>query len=209
MPLLDVEQRSDEWFAARCGSLGASQIEAAIARKKGGGASASRWNLKRKLVAERLSGVQEDGFKNAAMQWGIDHEDEARMAYSVHTGVLVKDTGLWTHPTLKGTHASPDGILEDGNLLEIKCPNTNTHLDYILKGQIDRRYLLQMQWQMECVDAHYCDFVSYDPRVPPKLQLWTQRIERDETWLKEIFDEVARFLDEVDAEVKELLERAK
>lgn len=199
-----IEQRSEEWFAARCGSVGASQVYDLMATTRSGTASASRKNLKAKLVIERLTGTQEDSFKSAAMQWGIDHEDDARAAYEAHCGEFVDVVGLYKHPEIEGTHASPDGFVGDDGLVEIKCPNSATHIDTLKSQKIDKRYILQMQWQMSCTGKAWCDFVSYDPRMPEHLTLFVQRVERDEELIAEITSAVTEFLAEVAGDVEAL-----
>jgi len=197
----DIEQRTAEWYAARCGSLGASALGDMMAKTKDGKPAASRANLRAKLVIERLTGVQEDSFKSAAMQHGIDMEDAARMAYEARTGVFVSQTGLHTHPEIKGTHASPDGLVGDDGLIEIKCPNTATHIETLKSKKIQTKYLYQMQWQMRCTDRIWCDFVSYDDRLPEKLRLFVQRVHRDDEKIAQLEVEVRKFLTEVEADV--------
>jgi len=198
-----IIQRSPEWFAARCGSLGASQLADALAKTKSGW-GASRLNLRAKLVVERLTGRQEDGFSSAAMQWGVDKEGEARNAYSWHTGLKVQEVGLYKHPTILGSHASPDGLVEHDGCVEIKCPNSATHIEVLKTNQVAHRYLLQMQWQMACADRQWCDFVSFDPRMPENLMYYVQRIERDNDLLATLEAQVAEFLAEVGADVDAL-----
>jgi putative phage-type endonuclease len=201
-----IIQRSPEWFAARCGSLGASQLADALAKTKSGW-GASRANLQARLVIERLTGQQEEGFiRSAAMQWGVDKEDDARTAYSFVTGHEVTEVGLYKHPTIIGSHASPDGLVGHDGCLEIKCPNSATHIETLKSGQVAHKYLLQMQWQMACADRQWCDFVSFDPRMPDNLSLYIQRIERDNDMLAILESEVAAFLVEVDVDVKALLD---
>ena len=200
-----IIQRSNEWFAARCGSLGASQLADALAKTKSGW-GASRANLRAKLVVERLTGQQEESFTSAAMQWGVDKEEEARIAYSFLTGRNVVEVGLYKHPTIIGSHASPDGLVDDDGCLEIKCPNSATHIETLKSNQVAHKYLLQMQWQMACADRQWCDFVSFDPRMPDHLTLYVQRVERDNDMLAILEAEVSTFLSEVDADVKKLNE---
>ena len=195
--------RSPEWFAARCGSLGASQLADALAKTKSGW-GASRANLRAKLVVERLTGQQEESFTSAAMQWGVDKEEEARTAYSFLTGRNVVEVGLYKHPTIIGSHASPDGLVDDDGCLEIKCPNSATHIETLKSNQVAHKYLLQMQWQMACADRQWCDFVSFDPRMPDHLTLYVQRVERDNDMLATLESEVRVFLAEVDEDVKAL-----
>lgn len=197
----DIEQRTEEWYAARCGSLGASALGDMMAKTKDGKPAASRANLRAKLVIERLTGVQEDSFKSAAMQHGIDMEDAARMAYEARTGVFVTQTGLHTHPEIKGTHASPDGLVGDEGLIEIKCPNSATHIDTLKSKKVPTKYLYQMQWQMRCTDRLWCDFVSFDDRLPENLQMFLVRIHRDDKQIAILEDEVRKFLAEVEDDV--------
>jgi len=200
----DIIQRSPEWYAERCGSLGASQLADALAKTKSGW-GASRANLRAKLVVERLTGQQDEGFiRSAAMQWGVDKEEEARIAYSFVTGRDVSEVGLYKHPTIVGTHASPDGLVGWTGCIEIKCPNSATHIETLKSNLIAHRYLLQMQWQMACTDREWCDFVSFDPRMPDHLMLYIQRVQRDDDMLKILESEVIEFLAEVDADVKAL-----
>ena len=198
-----IIQRSPEWFAARCGSLGASQLADALAKTKSGW-GASRANLRAKLVVERLTGQQEESFTSAAMQWGVDKEEEARIAYSFLTGRNVVEVGLYKHPTIIGTHASPDGLVDDDGCIEIKCPNSATHIETLKSNLVAHKYLLQMQWQMRCADRQWCDFVSFDPRMPDHLMLYIQRVQRDDDMLAALESEVSTFLAEVDADVKAL-----
>jgi len=205
----DIEQRTDEWHAARCGSLGASALADALAKLKDGKTpGATSTNLRAKLVVERLTGIQEDSFKSAAMQFGIDNEDAARIAYEARTGEFVTQTGLHRHPVIEGTHASPDGLVGEDGLIEIKCPNSSTHIETMKAGKIPTRYIYQMQWQMRCTDRQWCDFVSYDPRMPESLRLWVKRVYRDNEKLAELEAGVIEFLKGVQDDVELLQEMA-
>lgn len=205
----NIDQRTDAWYAARCGSLGASAIADALSKLKDGKTPASTSvNLRAKLVVERLTGVQEDGFKSAAMQFGIDNEDAARIAYEAHTGEFVTQVGLYRHPTIEGTHASPDGLVGDDGLVEIKCPNSATHIATLKSEKIATQYLYQMQWQMACTDRQWCDFVSYDPRLPEPLRLFVKRVYRDSEKLAELEEGVTQFLKGVESDVELLQEMA-
>lgn len=199
----DLEQGSPEWLAARCGSLGASQVAEALARTKSGW-GAGRKNASARIVAERLTGVPAESFTNAAMQWGNDQEPAARSDYSFVTGHEVALIGLVKHPEIAGTHASPDGLVGDDGLVEIKCPNTATHIETLLREKIDGKYVTQMQWQMACTGRRWCDFVSYDPRVIANMQLFIKRFERDDDAIAEMEREVRAFLAEVDETVAAL-----
>lgn len=202
----DIEQRSAAWFAARIGKATASRVSDVVARTKSG-YSASRANYAAQLVCERLTGVQADSFSNAAMQWGTDHEADARDAYAFMKGVEVEEVGFVDHPALVEAGASPDGLIGADGLLEIKCPNTATHIDTLLNGTIADKYIVQMQWQMACTDRLWCDFVSYDPRMPEGMRLFVKRIARDMERVAELEAEVGKFLDEVEAKVRALRSR--
>lgn len=201
--MLQVEQNSDEWRQARCGSLGASGLNKALATTKSGW-GASRENIKASIIAERLTGMPQDGFTNAAMQWGHDQEDAAATAYQFVTGRKVDLAGLFYHPTIKGTHASPDRLVGDDGLVEIKCPNTATHIETLTKQKVPAEYLNQMQWQMACTGRKWCDFVSFDPRMPEDLQIFIQRVERDNKEIARLEAAVSVFLKEVDDKMEAL-----
>lgn len=201
-----MEQRSDEWFAARCGSLGASQLNEALATTKSGW-GASRENLKNRIIAERLTGIPTETFQNDAMIWGVETEDAARKAYEAATGVFVDEMGIAYHPVLKHTHASPDGLVGEDGLIEIKCPKSTTHVETLRVKKAPSKYINQMLWQMRCTDRQWCDFVSFDPRLPENLRLFITRIERDDNAIAELEAKVAEFLTEVEREIASLNER--
>lgn len=198
-----MQQGTIEWKLARAGSLGASQIADAIARTKSGW-GASRANIMAQLIAERLTGVPYEGYTNAAMAHGTATEPMARDAYREQTFDDVTEVGLVVHPTIKGTHASPDGLVGPDGLLEIKCPSSATHIDTLLGGSIPAKYETQMLWQMACAGRAWCDFVSFDPRLPPEMQLFVKRLERDEKRISELEEMVRDFLAELDDKVSRL-----
>lgn len=191
-----MKQRTEEWFSARLGRVTASRIKDVMAKTKTG-VSASRQNYMIELLCERITGERAESYTNSFMEWGIEMEPLARGAYEAETGQLVKEVGLVPYPATENPGASPDGLLEDGGLIEIKCPATKTHIETILSEKIKREYILQMQFQMACTGADYCDFVSYDPRLP-KNKLWIKRVERDDEMIADIEKEVKAFLDELD-----------
>ena len=198
------EQGSPEWFAARCGRVTASRIADIMAKTKTG-PSASRANYLAQIVAERLTGVVQESYSNAAMTWGTETEPLARMAYELRTDSLVETVGFIPHPTIKMAGASPDGLAGDG-LIEIKCPNTSTHIDTLLDGTVPGKYVLQMQWQMACTGRSWCDFVSYDPRMPEHLSMFIKRVNRDEKHIGEITEAVIAFLVDVETTLQKLSE---
>jgi putative phage-type endonuclease len=191
-----IQQRSPEWYTARCGSLGASQIADVMAKTKSG-YSTSRANVMAQLLCERLTGCPTESFINAAMQWGIDTEAEARSSYCFLMDAEVSEVGLIHHPELPYTHCSPDGLVGTDGLVEIKCPNTAQHLEHLLSETVPQKYILQMQWQMRCAGRAWCDFVSYDPRVPEHLRMFCKRVTRDDALIDEIEAEVTKFLREL------------
>jgi len=190
-----MEQRTEEWFSARLGKVTASRVADVLAKIKSG-ESASRKNYKMELVVQRLTGKTGESFTNAAMEWGTEQEPFARMAYEAHTSTFVKEEGFVDHPTIEGFGCSPDGIVGDG-LIEIKCPNTANHIETVLENKAPSKYIPQMQCQMACTGAKWCDFVSFDPRVPEDLQLFVVRVERDQEYIDSMEVEVKQFLSEV------------
>ena len=199
-----MDQRTPEWFAARCGKVTASRMADVVA-KTAKGYGASRANYMAELVVERLTGKPTEGFTNAAMQWGTDQEPFARDAYSAKTGELVTEVGFVNHPRIENAGASPDGIVGAG-LVEIKCPNTASHIDYLLSLEPPQKYYDQMQWQMACTGRAWCDFVSYDPRLPEHLRMFVKRVERDNDYIKMLEAEVALFLSELEEKLNKLEE---
>jgi putative phage-type endonuclease len=199
-----MEQRTPEWFAKRLGKVTASRIADLMAKTKTG-PGVSRANYLAQLVTERLTGQPTEGFQSAAMTWGIEQEAAARAAYSARTGVLVDEVDFVDHPTMQAG-ASPDGLVGDNGLIEIKCPNTSTMLEYLEDRTIPTKYRLQMQWQLAVTGRDWCDFVAFDPRLPEHLQLLVIRELRDEDRIKEIAAEVSRFLSELRLRVANLMD---
>jgi len=198
-----MEQRNDPaWWAARLGKVTASRVADVIAKTKTG-YGAGRANYAADLVVERLTGQKASSFTNAAMEWGTEQEPYARAAYSAKTGILVEEVGFLDHPTVAMSGASPDGLAEEG-LVEIKCANTATHLEYIFDGKPPQKYVTQMQWQMACAGKPWCDFVSYDPRLPERLRLLVVRVPRDDDYIKMLEQEVTTFLQELDDKLNKL-----
>jgi putative phage-type endonuclease len=197
------DQRTAEWFAARLGKATASKIADIIATTKSG-PSASRKNYAAQLVAERLTGVPAETFTNGAMQWGTDTEAEARDAYRQHTLNEVKECGFIDHPTIAMSGASPDGLIGDDGLLELKCPNTATHIETLLGKAVPSKYVTQMMWQMACTGRQWCDFASYDPRLPQSMRLFVIKLHRDDAMIAELEQAVVKFLNEVEETVGQL-----
>lgn len=199
----EIIQGSSAWFESRIGKATASRIADIVAKTKSG-YSTSRANYMAQLVVERMTNQVAESYTNAAMEWGVTNEPFARAAYEAKTGVLVDEVGAIDHPTIPMSAASPDGLVGDYGCLEIKCPITATHINTLLGEEVAKKYYDQMQWQMACTGRSWCDFVSYDPRMPEGLQLFVKRIPRDEKYLAELEAEVIQFLKEVDDKVNKL-----
>ena len=198
-----IEQGTPEWQALRIGKLTASRVADMLATVKTG-ESMSRKNLRADLIAERLTGNKTDSYTNPAMSWGVETEPQARVAYEVFSYNFVDQVPFVDHPTIQNFGCSPDGLVGDDGLIEIKCPNTSTHLEYIETRKPPSKYLTQMMSQMSVTGRKWCDFVSFDPRLPDGLKLLVVRIERDEEVIAKIEAEAIKFLAEVDAKIIEL-----
>jgi putative phage-type endonuclease len=203
--MVEIEQGTPEWFAIRCGKVTASRVADVVATTKTGW-GASRANYAAELIAERLTGEAAEGFTSSTMQWGTDQEPRARASYEFYRNVDVQQVGFVIHPTIADSGASPDGLVGEDGLIEIKCPNTATHIDTLIKQVIPAKYVTQMMWQMACTGRKWCDFVSYDPRLPESMQMFVRRIDRDESVIKHLETMVVEFLDlEVVSKVEALL----
>lgn len=199
-----VLQGTPEWRALRLGKATGSRICDVVAKGKAGAPSASRKNYLAELVVERLTGVEIEGFKSAAMERGNEVEAEARDAYAWRTGNEVEQVGFVDHPTIPMAGASPDGLVAPGGCVEFKCPNTATHIETLQGKPISGAYMTQMQWEMACTGNLWCDFVSYDNRMPPSMRLKIVRVPRDPERIAELEREVRIFLAEVENTVNAL-----
>lgn len=200
----EIIQGTDAWFAQRLGKVTASRISDIIAKTKTG-VAASRGNYLAQLVAERLTGQTADSFKSGAMQHGTETEPQARMAYEAETGLMVSEVAMIEHPTIAMSGASPDGLVGEDGLVEIKCPNTSTHIATLLADKAPSGYIPQMQWQMACTGRQWVDFVSFDPRMPEDMQLFIKRVPRDNALIAEYEAEAIKFLAEVQDTVDKLV----
>lgn len=198
-----MEQRTDDWFTIRLGKVTASRIADVTAKTKTGW-GAGRANYKAQLIAERLTRQRQENFTNSAMQWGIDTEEAARDAYAFLEGQTVLEEAFVIHPLIADAGASPDGLVGLDGLVEIKCPNTATHIDTLKGAAIPAKYVGQMQWQMACTGRAWCDFVSFDPRMPEDMQLFVKRLHREADFITELEQMVRDFLAEVEADVAAL-----
>lgn len=199
----NIVQGSPEWLALRAGKVTASRVADVIAKTKTG-VSASRAKYAGELIAERLTGQPAERFTNGAMAWGTEKEPDARKAYEFYRDTDVAEVAFVLHPTIADSGASPDGLVDVEGLLEIKCPETHTHIETLLNKAVPSKYVTQMMWQMACTGRKWCDFVSFDPRLPESMQFFCQRVHRDEAVIAELEREVVVFINEVRGKVAEL-----
>jgi putative phage-type endonuclease len=205
MNQFDAPQGSDEWHQNRLGRVTASRVADLMATTKSGYA-ASRENLMAQLIVEQLTGQKQESYSNAAMQWGTEQEPFARAAYEIATGTMVDECGFIPHPTIEGCGASPDGLVVDDGLVEIKCPNTAGMIETLLTQAVPGKYNTQMQMQMACTGRQWCDYVVYDPRMPLKAQLFIKRVPRDPVFIQKMEAEIVKFLAELNGKVNQLKE---
>lgn len=207
MTIIEVTQGSDEWKAARCGKFTASRIADLMATTKSGYA-ASRKNYLAELLIERMTGEPTEHFVSKEMQWGTEHEPEARTIYEFQTDSIVQEVGFVMHQVYDFAGASPDGLIGSDGALEIKCPNSATHIETLKTGKVPHRYYAQMQWVMECAEREWCDFVSFDPRFrDQRFTLFRSRVRRDEEFLTKARSEVEKAEAELTEQIA-ALERA-
>lgn len=201
------EQGSDAWLQERCGKVTASRIADLMAIRRDGKPSADRANYRAQLVCERLTGCVQASYTNAAMIHGTETEPEARRAYEFYRDRDVQQVGFVPHPSIAMAGASPDGLVGEDGLLELKCPNSATHIETLTGGTIPDKYVKQMQFQMACTGRQWCDFASYDNRLPEAMRLFVHRVMRDDKLIAEIEAEVVKFLAEIAATIDELQNR--
>jgi putative phage-type endonuclease len=198
-----VEQGSPEWHAMRAGKVTASKLSDLLAKTKTGW-GASRANYMAQLVAERLTGQVADSFKSPAMEWGTATEAEARETYEFYSDCVVTPVDFVPHPTIPMSGASPDGLLGSDGVLEIKCPNTSTHIETLLGQSVPSKYIWQIQWQLACTGRKWAEFVSYDKRMPEEMRLFVHHVDRDDEKIAEATKQVLIFLQEVEDKVAQL-----
>jgi putative phage-type endonuclease len=199
-----MEQGTEAWFNIRIGKVTASRVADVLAKTKTS-YSTTRDNYMAQLVCERLTGQKGESFTNAAMQHGTETEPLARAAYEARYDVLVDEVGFVSHPTIEMSGASPDGLVGDDGLIEIKCPNTATHIETLLSESVPNKYYTQMQFQIACTGRKWCDFVSFDNRLPTELQMFVKRVPRDDMYIRLIEDEIVKFLAELDTKINQLM----
>lgn len=201
---IHVEQGTDEWKRLRLGYVSASNLDAVMAKGKAGAESITREKYKTRLAIERLTGEIGESYSNSSMEWGVETEEKAAMAYEVSCETLLDKTGFWKHPTLPWVGCSPDRLVDQDGLVEIKCPDSHTHVKYWRSKQVPTEYVKQVQGQIWVMEREWCDFVSFDPRMPEKSRLLIVRAYRDEELIKAMQEETEKFLEEVDKLIIEL-----
>lgn len=207
-------QRTEEWFAQRCGKITASMVYDVCARGAKGQTLKAYEDYKMQLALERITGNPTESFNNTAMQWGTDTEPLAKEAFTLQTMIEVQDVGFKDHPIIENFGASPDGVLIDmfgkplNKLIEIKCPTSKTHLETLFTEKINPRYIYQMAAQLMCEGLKECVFLSFDPRFPTEQQMFTKEFELTKELEDQITFEVVKFNSEVDQIVNKLKAKA-
>lgn len=199
-----MEQRTEEWFQARLGKLTSSRVHDALAKRKDGKWASSRERYQAELICERMTGQPYPSFVSADMRWGMEQEELAKIAYEFATGEEVTAVGFVEHPAIFGCGCSPDGLIGDAGLYEGKAPASHTHIGYLLGAPIPDDYVMQMEWQLACTGRQWCDWVSFDPRLPEHLRLHIRRIWMIDERRKELEREAVVFLNEVDERMRNL-----
>lgn len=198
-----IEQGSDDWVKLRLGKATASRMADVVAKTKTG-YGASRANYMGELIAERLTGTRAEQYTNAAMAWGTEKEPDAIAAYEFLTNAEIERVAFVPHPKIGMSGASPDGLVGGDGLVEVKCPNTSTHIETLLGQSVPGKYVTQIMWQLACTGRQWCDFVSFDPRMPDSMRLFIRRIPRNDAAIAELEKEVTAFLVEVGDKVAAL-----
>jgi len=201
MPVqIKAEQRTPEWFEARLGRATASRFGDIMAKTRSGYA-ACRKNYLAELLIQRLTKQIPENYQSPAMLWGVENEPVAALQYTLETGNEVEETSLWLHDSIEAG-ASPDGLIGNDGVLEIKCPNSATHIETLHTGKLPTQYKAQVQGQMWITDRKWCDFVSYDPRLPENAQMIIIRVQRDDDYIGQLINEIQDFLEELDKELE-------
>jgi putative phage-type endonuclease len=198
MRVIPCEQGTAQWLEIRRGRITASRIVDVLNQLKRGGEGADRRNYRIELISERLSGRSEPHYVSPEMDWGSECEPFARAAYEIAQEVIVDTAGFVMHPTYDFAGSSPDGLVGEDGLIEIKCPKTTTHTKWLMAGEVPEEHQAQMLWNMVCCERQWCDFISFDPRMPDGLKIFIVRMERDDSRILDIESEVQRFQDEVE-----------
>lgn len=201
-----MQQRTEEWYQARLGKVTASRIADIIAKTQKGAYTQKRADYMNELLCERLTGQREEKYTSSVMQRGTELEEQARQMYELESARDVSEIAFVPHPRIPMSGASPDGLIEEEGLIEIKCPKTATHLAFLENKQPKFEYICQMQWQMACTGRKWCDFVSYDDRLPENLAYHSVHIPRDDDFIRSLEQEVEKFLAELEQKMTHIQE---
>lgn len=194
-----MNQQTPEWLAARAGHCTASKFKDVLAKpKSGSGEAVTRRSYRLMLVTERLTGLPCETYRNAAMEWGTEHEAIARMTYEAERGEIVEEVGFIPHPSMPWVGCSPDGLIGTDGGVEIKCPAQSTVHVETVHGGMPSEHRAQIQGAMWVTGRQWVDFVSFDPRMPAGLQLYVERVKRDSDYIANLEAEVAKFLVETE-----------
>lgn len=188
------------WLRSRAGKLTASRMNDALALKRDGTPTEARSKLLRELLAERLTGESVRHFVTDAMAWGLEREAEAKAAYEAETGIIIAEAGFFDHPEIDGLGATPDGLIERDGLIETKCPQTSTMVEWVMAGVVPEQHKSQMIVQLACTGRAWCEFVAFDPRIrDARRRLFVRRYTPTAEETEKTLDGARRFLADLDA----------
>lgn len=204
--VVPVAQGTPAWKMLRVGKVTASRVGDVMAWKKDKSETAARRDYRMQVITEMLTGFPtEYGFETSDMRWGIDHEPHARIIYGDIYQTHVEQVPFLQHPSIEQAGASPDGLIGKKGMLEVKCPRSFTHLNYILENVVPADYIPQMTWQLACdPKREWVDFMSFDPRMPEALRVFVKRFYRKDADIASAEVEVKKFIDECLALIKQL-----
>ncbi len=197
------EQGSEEWLSLRLGKITASRVKDVLTKGRGTSPSKTAESYMMELIAEILTGNSKPFFENDAMRWGTETEPQARAMYAVNNDFVdVKEVAFVEHNEHVGI--SPDGLVGDDGLLEIKCPNTTTQLKRALSDDYSADYKAQIQMQLWVTEREWCDFLSFDPRLECAAGYLQQRVMRDEEYIEEMKTKVYAFVEKMNELIQQL-----
>ncbi|UNE54435.1 lambda exonuclease family protein [Bartonella machadoae] len=206
-----MEQRTAEWFQARLGKVTASNVYNILSKTAKGLPTSKYEDYKIKLMTERLTGEISQSYITPSMQWGIEHEEDALKEYEFIYDADVIKCGFIPHPTIEMAGASPDGLIGEDGLVEVKCPQSTTHLRFFMYDEIKPEYIAQMQFQMACTGRKWCHFISYNPQFVGRstgLRMKVKRIHRDDEQIEQLTKAVEVFLAEIEQDMEQILTKA-
>ena len=191
----DIEQGSIEWNQLRLGKVTASRIKDVMTNGRGSAISKTSESYMYELLADLLTGEPQPFFENDAMRWGTETEPKARLMYELKTGIEVEQVAFIEHSDFIGV--SPDGLIGNTGLIEIKCPKTTTQLKRSQQENYHTDYKYQIQMQLWVSERDWCDFLSFDPRLQGKAKYLCERVYRDEKIIADMQDKTEVFVDKL------------